>query len=255
VLPKTPHPQHGVFAQKQDGLSYLGVALPIGQITPEQMLQIADLAEEFGNGEVRLTIWQNFLLPNIRSEAIETVKARLEAIGLDWRQSNLRSGVVACTGNAYCKFAMADTKGNAQSIVDFLDARLILDQPINIHLTGCPHSCAQHYMGDIGLLATSVKTGTGTEEAYHVFVGGGFGKTRALGRQIAKSLPLEKLKLHLERMLRTFQDQKQTGETFQQFTQRHDEQALAKLFDRDGQTAAKTVATLSAPLDRHLKAE
>jgi len=255
VLPKTPHPQHGVFAQKQDGLSYLGVALPIGQITPEQMLQIADLAEEFGNGEVRLTIWQNFLLPNIRSEAIETVKARLEAIGLDWRQSNLRSGVVACTGNAYCKFAMADTKGHAQSIADYLDTRLILDQPINIHLTGCPHSCAQHYMGDIGLLATSVKTGTGTEEAYHVFVGGGFGKTRALGRQIAKSLPLEKLKLHLERMLRTFQDQKQTGETFQQFTQRHDEHALAKLFDREGQTAAKAVATLSAPLDRHLKAE
>jgi ferredoxin-nitrite reductase len=231
-LPNTPHPQVGVFPQKQDGLSYVGVALPVGQITPEQMLRIADLADEFGNGEVRLTIWQNFLLPNIRNEALETVKARLEEIGLDWQQSNLRSGVIACTGNAYCKFAMGDTKGHAQEIADYLDARLTLDRPINIHLTGCPHSCAQHYMGDLGLLATTVKTGDGTEpvEAYHVFVGGGFGKTRALGRQIAKSLPLQKLKPHLENLLRTFQNQKQNGETFQQFTLRHDETELAEMF-------------------------
>ena len=181
---------------------------------------------------MRLTIWQNFLLPNIRNEALETVKARLEEIGLDWQQSNLRSGVIACTGNAYCKFAMGDTKGHAQEIADYLDARLTLDRPINIHLTGCPHSCAQHYMGDLGLLATTVKTGDGTEpvEAYHVFVGGGFGKTRALGRQIAKSLPLQKLKPHLENLLRTFQNQKQNGETFQQFTLRHDETELAEMF-------------------------
>jgi ferredoxin-nitrite reductase len=194
------------------------------------MLHIADLADEFGNGEVRLTIWQNFLLPNIRTEAIETVKARLEKIGLGCQQSNLRSGVIACTGNAYCKFAMSDTKGHAKDIADYLDARLTLDQPVNIHLTGCPHSCAQHYMGDIGLLATTVKTGGDSVEAYHVFVGGGFGKTRALGRQIAKSLPMEKLKPHLEHLLRTFQEQKQNGETFQQFTTRHDEVVLAKMF-------------------------
>ena len=230
TLPDTPHPQVGVFPQKQDGLSYVGVALPVGQITPEQMLHIADLADEFGNGEVRLTIWQNFLLPNIRTEAIETVKARLEKIGLGCQQSNLRSGVIACTGNAYCKFAMSDTKEHAKDIADYLDARLTLDQPVNIHLTGCPHSCAQHYMGDIGLLATTVKTGGDSVEAYHVFVGGGFGKTRALGRQIAKSLPMEKLKPHLEHLLRTFQGQKQNGETFQQFTTRHDEVVLAKMF-------------------------
>ena len=101
---------------------------------------------------------------------------------------------------------------------------------VAIHLTGCPHSCAQHYMGDIGLLATTIKTGGDSVEAYHVFVGGGFGKTRALGRQIAKSLPMEKLKPHLEHLLRTFQEQKQNGETFQQFTTRHDEVVLAKMF-------------------------
>src|SRR5467141_3001572 len=77
--------------------------------------------------------------------------------GLDWRQSNLRGGIIACTGNSYCRFASSNTKRHALELADYLDARLALDQPINIHLTGCPNSCAQHYVGDIGLLATKVE--------------------------------------------------------------------------------------------------
>lgn len=231
TLPDTPHPQVGIFAQKQPGKNYIGVAMPIGQITPEQMHQVADLADTYGSGEVRLTVWQNFLLPNIADDQLETVKARLREIGLDYEQSNLRSGVIACTGNRYCKFAMADTKGHAQELADYLDTKLALDRPINIHLTGCPHSCAQHYMGDIGLLATTVKTDAGKAEGYHVFVGGGFGKNRALGRQVFKALTVEELKPRVERMLAVYQTQRSNGESFQQFTNRHDLDQLSAWFN------------------------
>ena len=175
------HSHIGAFPQKQAGLHYLGIALPVGQVTRKQLLRLADLADHYGSGEIRLTVWQNFILPNIPESLLETVKREVCRIGLDWRQSNLASGVIACTGNRYCKFSSTDTKGHALALIKHLEGRLQLDLPINIHFTGCPHSCAQHYMGDIGLLG--VKTSDG-REAYHVCLGGGFGPNQAIGRQV-----------------------------------------------------------------------
>lgn len=216
------HTHLGVHRQKQRGLNYIGVALPAGQITPRQLLRLADLADHYGAGEVRLTVWQNAILPGVPDAYVETVKRALVSMGLDWRQSNLRGGLVACTGNSYCKFASANTKGHALELADYLEERLELDQPINIHLTGCPHSCAQHYIGDIGLLATQVKVDGETREGYHLFVGGGFASNRAIGRQLYSGLTVERLKPTLEAILATYQRHRLPGETFQQFTTRHD---------------------------------
>ncbi len=229
-LPEVPHSHVGVFPQKQPGFSYVGVAIPVGQITPKQMLRLADLADNYASGEIRLTVWQNLVLPNVPNAYVETVKKALVKMGLDWRQTNLRSGVIACTGNSYCKFASSNTKGHALALADYLEKRLELDQPINIHLTGCPNSCAQHYMGDIGLLATKVKVSGEPVEGYHVFVGGGFGKRQAVGRQVFQGLSFEELKPTLEKMLRAFLARRQPGETFQAFTTRHDLNALQTLF-------------------------
>jgi len=91
-------------------LNYVGVALPAGQITPKQMLRVAELAESYGSGEIRLTVWQNFIVPNVPDAFVPTLKRALEKIGLSTRQSNLASGVIACTGNSYCKFAQSNTK-------------------------------------------------------------------------------------------------------------------------------------------------
>src|SRR5262249_42910171 len=118
----------------------------------------AELADLYGSGEVRLTVWQNLIVPNISDAFVETVKKALVRMGLHWQQSNLGGGLIACTGNSYCKFASSNTKGHALALADYLEKRLDLNQPINIHVTGCPNSCAQHYMGDIGLLATKVKS-------------------------------------------------------------------------------------------------
>jgi ferredoxin-nitrite reductase len=231
--PEIPHSHVGVFAQKQRGLNYIGVTVPVGNITPKQMIRLSEIAELYGSGEVRLTVWQNLIVPNIPDAYVETVKKAVVKAGFDWRQSNLRSGLMACTGNSYCKFAASNTKAHALELADYLEKKVELDQPINIHLTGCPNSCAQHYMGDIGLLGTKVKVLGETLEGYHVFVGGGFGENQAVGRQVFNGISVEQLKPTLEKMLVSYLKHRAGGETFQQFTKRHDLNALQTIFSEE----------------------
>jgi ferredoxin-nitrite reductase len=120
---------------------------------------------------------------------------------------------------------------HARELGDYLDGKVTLDQPINIHLTGRPHSCAQHYMGDIGLLAAKVKVSGEPVEGYHVLVGGGFGKHQAIGRQVFKRLSFEQVKETLRKMLQAFQDRRQENETFRDYTQPHDLNTLQQNFD------------------------
>ncbi|MDA1275484.1 MAG: hypothetical protein O2960_15790 [Verrucomicrobia bacterium] len=154
-------------------------------------------------------------------------------MGLDWRSSNIRGGIVACTGKAFCKYAQAHTKRHALELGQYLEKRIQLDQPVNIHLTGCPHSCAQHYIGDIGLLATPVKVNGESVEGYHVFIGGGFGDNRAIGRQIYHGLSFESMMPAILGMLRAYLDHREAGETFQIFSMRHDLKTIQEIFEEE----------------------
>ncbi len=227
------HSHVGVFPQKQPGLNYIGAAVPVGQMTPKQMLRIAEIADLYGSGEVRLTVWQNFIIPNVPDAFVATVTKTLHRAGFETRQSNLRSGIIACTGNSYCKFAQADTKGHALLLGEYLEKRVQLDQPVNIHLTGCPHSCAQHYMGDIGLLGTKVKRAGETVDGYHVFLGGGFGRHQAVGRQVFNAIPHDELAPLIEKVLRGYLRHRIAGESFQAFTARHDLNSLQAIFSNE----------------------
>jgi ferredoxin-nitrite reductase len=228
-----PHSHVGVYPQKQAGLNWIGVAIPVGQISPKQMLRLAEIADLYGSGEVRLTVWQNLIIPNVPDAFVETVKKALVKTGLHWQQSNLRSGFIACTGNSYCKFAASNTKGHALELADYLDKRFKLDRPINVHLTGCPNSCAQHYMGDIGLLGAKVKVAGEPVEGYHVFVGGGFGDQQAVGRQVFQGVSFNDLKPTLEKMLKGYLRHRKENETFQSFTNRQDLNTLQAIFSND----------------------
>ncbi len=231
--PDIPHPHIGTHEQKQDGLSMLGVYVPVGILQSDEARAIADVAEEFGNGELRLTIFQNVMIPNIPSDKIEAAKAKLAEAGLGTEASNIRGGAAACTGNKYCKFASSDTKGHAIELVDYLESKMTLDKPINIHVTGCPHSCAQHYVGDLGLLACKVPVEGQDEpvEGYHVFVGGGFGgDQKKIGRQLLKSIPAgPELYTKVESLLKGYLANRESGETFLDFTSRHEIEALEAL--------------------------
>jgi ferredoxin-nitrite reductase len=196
------HSHVGIYPQKQDGLVYVGASVPVGQMTAKQLERIADLADSYGSGEVRLTVWQNFIIPNVKTAYAATLAKSLKKLGFPCETSNLRNGFVACTGSKYCKFAATDTKSNAIAMMDYLDKRVKLDKPVNIHFTGCAHSCAQHFMGDIGLLGTKVKTESG--EGYHITVGGGFGENRKIGRQVFSGVSVESLGETLEGMLKGY---------------------------------------------------
>ena len=224
------HGHVGVFPQKQPNQFYVGASVPVGQVTAKQLERIAYIADTFGNGEVRLTVWQNFIIPNVTEAFVPTVCKQLKKLGFDTTQSHLRSGFVACTGNRYCKFAATDTKGHAIAMMEYLDKRVKLDQPVNIHFTGCPHSCAQHFMGDIGLLGAKVKLHGETVEGYHITVGGGFGENRKVGRQIFNNVSFRSLGGTLEAMLKGFLAKRQDAETFHTFCNRHTVRQLQEAF-------------------------
>ena len=223
----------GVHPQKQDGLYYIGVVLPVGRLSVAQMHVLADLAGELGDGDLRLTVWQNLLVSGLPEAALAEAKARIEACGLDWRATSLRAGLVACTGNSGCRFAASDTKAHAEAIARHCESRLELDAPVNIHLTGCHHSCAQHYIGDIGLLACRVpldEEGEDTVEGYHLYVGGGFGSDAETAREIYRDVPAAEAPAVVERLLRAYLAHRESAaESFHRFAKRHDLRALRAL--------------------------
>jgi ferredoxin-nitrite reductase len=226
------HGHIGVHRQKQAGLNYLGVVLPVGRITSEQMRGLAEVAARFGSSTLRLTVWQNLLISDVADRDVAVCVAALQAIGIGVDASAIRRGLVACTGNAGCKFAASNTKGHALRLADYLEGRLAVDQPINIHLTGCHHSCAQHYVGDIGLLACKVERGDESVEGYHVYIGGGAAATaeQAMAREYARSVPFDELPALLESLLAAWLDRRHApGESFFEFCRRHEIDALREL--------------------------
>lgn len=218
----------GIHPQNQSGLYYAGVVLPVGKMTLEQMRGLAHIAERFGSGTLRLTVWQNLLISDIAERDVREVEQAIEALGLSMQASSIRAGLVACTGNRGCRFSASDTKGHAEQIVQYVEPRVRLDQPINIHLTGCHHSCAQHYIGDIGLLGAKVSAGEDAEvEGYHVYVGGGYGAEQTIGREFRRDVAFEDVPPLIHRMLNAYLEQRQSSsESFSEFSRRHSIEAL-----------------------------
>ena len=224
------HGHIGAFQQPQLGLNYIGAVITVGRMKPRQMRRLADVAQNYGTGELRLTVWQNLLIPNIPDAFVETVKKNLVKMGFHYQSTTLAGGLVACTGNTGCQWAATNTKGQAVLLARHLEKKVRLDQPINIHLTGCPNSCAQHYMGDIGLLGAKVKQGGDTVEGYHVVMGGGFGDKQAVAREIFKGVPFNELTTLLEHVLKTYLSKRKYGESFVEFTRRHSVKELQEMF-------------------------
>jgi ferredoxin-nitrite reductase len=225
----------GVHKQKQDGLNWIGVALPVGKMTCEQMRGLARIAADLGDGELRLTVWQNLLISGVRDENVALALAAIEATGLAAKASQIRAGLIACTGNTGCKFAASDTKRHAADIGDWCEPRVELDTPVNIHLTGCHHSCAQHYISDIGLIAAKVPLGDtdDTVEGYHLFAGGGFGPNADIGQEVFHNLKAEDTPKTVEKLLKAYLTHRAgPDETFLTFARRHNGETLRQLASR-----------------------
>jgi ferredoxin-nitrite reductase len=224
----------GVHKQKQPGLNWIGVVLPVAKLTSAQMRGLAKIAGDLGDGDLRLTVWQNLLISGVADDKVALAKAAVEALGLSTEATSIRAGLVACTGATGCRFAAAHTKEQAEEIAQWCEARVELDGPVNIHLTGCHHSCAQHYIGDIGMIACKVDVGEDADpvEGYHILIGGGFGTEAGLGREIYRDVKAADAPRTIERMLKGYiANRAGRDETFLTFSRRHEVETLKTMFE------------------------
>lgn len=228
--PYIKHGHIGWYDQKQDGRQYLGVAIPGGRMQVPQMRGLAEIADEHGSGDLRLTVHQNLIIPDLPVEERDTIREKIQKLGFDDEASSVLGGVVACTGNTGCKFSATNTKGQALKLSRWLDERLDLPHPINIHLTGCSNSCAQHYCGDIGLLGVPCKKDGESVEGYTVFIGGGADNEQGIARQLLEAVPFEDLPEKLETLLAHWLDERD-DEPFVEFARGADIDHLKSIIE------------------------
>ena len=198
---RAPRSGLGVNPQKQPGLSWVGLCVPMGRLDAAAMVQLAVLARRYGSGELRLTEVQNVLIANVPAESLEALLAEplLQRFRPD--PGPLMAEAVSCTGNRYCSFALIPTKSTAEAVVEELERRLELPHPVRTHWTGCPNACGQPYMGEIGLMGAKARQDGQMVEAAKIFLGGSMGAEPQLAQLHDKGVPLSALADGLEALL------------------------------------------------------
>jgi ferredoxin-nitrite reductase len=219
----------GFHNQKPRGYSYVGVVLDAAQLSVEQARGLADIADEQGSGELRLTPHQNVLIPGLKDTQLHRAKEALEKLGLGWAASAFRSRLVACTGSPGCPFAMGDAKRRGEELVRHLEGSNKLQQPLSIHISGCHHACAQHTTADIGLLATRDPAAPAeSAERYQVWLGGELSDTAHFGRQYAASVPAAEVSHAVQQVVDAYLTGRLPDETFREFVGRVPPQQLER---------------------------
>jgi len=227
-LPVDRQAHIGIHTQRDASRSYLGLALEMGRLDSSQMRTIGQLAVDHGRNDLRLTVWQNVLVPHVEHASLDEAQQILESARLTTTATSFAAGAVACTGKTACKLGLAHTKEDGLSLVRHLEQRFVLDQPLNIHLTGCPNSCAQHYISDIGLLGTTLADGG---EGYHLVLGGGSDTDTGVGRSVAGPIPSSELNQAIEQIVGDYLTARSGTETFLQYIRRVADKALPSLID------------------------
>ncbi len=227
-LPSDIHRDHvGIHAQKQQGLSYVGANVLRGRITPEQLRAAASLSDRYADGHLRNTIMQNLLIVNVPNEHATRVAGELTAVGLPVRASAFARGTVACTGSEFCKLALTETKSFARWLTEELDQRLPgFQEQLKLHITGCPNSCGQHWIADIGIEGKKLKVDGRMVDAYYFCVGGSVGEFASIARPVGFRCAASEVPDAIERLLREFHEQRAPGENLRRFFARHSNEQI-----------------------------
>jgi len=212
----------GIHAQKQPGLCYVGATVLRGRITPEQMQAAADLADRFASGELRTTNMQNLLIVNVPRLQADELAKELGAIGLPVSGSPFWRGAVACSGTEFCKLAITETKSFSRWLVEELEERLPgFDQHLKLHVTGCPNSCGQHWIADIGIEGKKIKVNGQMVDAYYFCLGGALGLNQGIARPVGYRCPATEVPEAIERLLCHYLAESTPGENLRRFFARH----------------------------------
>jgi sulfite reductase (ferredoxin) len=227
-LPSDIHRDHvGIHAQKQQGFSYVGANVLRGRITPDQLRTAANLSDRYADGHLRNTIMQNLLIVNVPNEHVSRVAGELTAVGLPVRASAFARGTVACTGSEFCKLALTETKGFARWLTEELDQRLPgFQEQLKLHITGCPNSCGQHWIADVGIEGKKVKQDGRMVDAYYFCVGGSVGEFASIARPVGYRCAASDVPDAIERLLREFNERRDSGENLRRFFARHSNEQI-----------------------------
>ena len=230
-IPADIHRDHvGVHDQKQPGLVYVGASVLRGRITPQQLNLAADLADRCADGHVRNTVMQNLLIVNVRKESASLVADTLTAAGLPVQASVFARGTISCTGSEFCKLALTETKSFARWLTEELEERLpAFEEQLKLHITGCPNSCGQHWIADIGIEGKKIKQNGKMVDAYYFCVGGSVGQFASIARPVGYRCTADSVPDAIERLLEGFNTQREGNENLRQFFGRHTNEELRAL--------------------------
>jgi sulfite reductase (ferredoxin) len=243
-VPADLHRDHvGIHQQKQDGLVYVGASVLRGRITPEQLRAAADLADRYADGHIRTTTMQNLLIVNVLQRHAATVAHELEVAALPVQASVFARGTVACTGSEFCKLALTETKGFARWLTHELEERLPdFQEQLRLNITGCPNSCGQHWIADIGIEGKKIKVDGRMVDAYYFCIGGSVGQFATIARPVGYRCAATDVPDAIERLLAGFNERRERGENLRRFLARHSNEDIRAIL----------AGTLVAPVERDL---
>ncbi|HEX7359608.1 MAG TPA: nitrite reductase [Bryobacteraceae bacterium] len=231
----------GVHAQKQPGYFYVGSSVLRGRITPDQMRTAAELADSFAGGELRTTISQNLIIVNVPERHTEAVAKELTEVGLPVAATSFRRGTITCTGTEFCRLAITETKNFARWLVEELEDRMPgFEEHLKLNITGCPNSCGQHWISDIGIEGKKLKVDGQFVDAYYFCVGGAVGAFQSIARPLGYRCPATEVPAAIERLLRAYLGARNPDENLRSFFARHS----------DAELRAYLAAAETAPVER-----
>jgi sulfite reductase (ferredoxin) len=217
----------GIHPQRQPGLAYVGASVLRGRVSGDQLAEVANLADRFGTGEIRTTTMQNLILLNVALGRTDELARELEDIGLRVDPTPFWRGAIACTGTEFCKLAITETKSFARWLVEEMESRIPeFDRQLKLHVTGCPNSCGQHWIADIGLEGKKVKHNGALVDAYYFCAGGAVGLQARTARPLGYRAAAAEVPEALERLLRAYMLSRECSENLRAWFARHSDAEL-----------------------------
>jgi sulfite reductase beta subunit-like hemoprotein len=233
----------GINRQREQGFYYAGISILGGRTSADELKRLAALAAQFGSGRIRTTNTQNIILLDIPESNLNHLKCELDRSGFNYEPSWSRKAVIACTGIQFCKLALAETKNRAAELNAHLESAVDMDDAVRISVTGCPNSCGQHHICDVGLEGSLTTIGGVKRETFQVFLGGGVGAHETFGRRIGVRIPSDELAERLALLFARYKQERAVGETFQEFCLRHSNERLAEFLAPQPVVAGEPIAS------------
>jgi sulfite reductase (ferredoxin) len=228
VKPSDVYRDHcGIQPQKQPSLFSVGATVLRGRVTAQQLRAAADLSDRFADGQLRTTNMQNLIVVNVPAASTAALAKELNAAGLSVNASPFWRGAIACTGSEFCKLAITETKGFTRWLVEELEVRVPgFDQQLKLHVAGCPNSCGQHWIADIGLEGKKIKLGEKLVDAYYFCLGGAVGEHQSIARLSGYRCIAPEVPAAIERLLKTYISERNDAENLRAYFSRYSDADL-----------------------------